>query len=353
MTLEPDQLNPLRLFEDAYNELPEPAAPSCVAISFHVITQSNGAGGISQAALDQAIAALNSYYNGSGFQFTQLRPTWTIANDAYYVSPESTWTQFIRVNPVPGSINIFIHPRSAGPCLGTFPNLITLGQNLQGVVLSQDCVQDAGVVCHEVGHYLNLYHTHEQDTFGPEFPGGSNCVSAGDLLCDTPADPGLYGGTYTYPACQYIGTAVCMFRGCEGSTYNPSTHNIMSYAQPCRSELTAGQFARAELTLRARLRANLSIPCQSPPCSYPVTPGWVRDDLCARVCYANCDSSTVSPILNTADFSCFMNAYAAAQELPVEDQIVSYANCDGSTISPVLNSADFSCFMQRYSAGCQ
>jgi len=28
------------------------------------------------------------------------------------------------------------------------------------------------------------------------------------------------------------------------------------------------------------------------------------------ICYANCDGSTAAPILNVADFSCFLNAYA-------------------------------------------
>ncbi|MBL9032743.1 MAG: hypothetical protein JNM80_13700 [Phycisphaerae bacterium] len=60
-------------------------------------------------------------------------------------------------------------------------------------------------------------------------------------------------------------------------------------------------------------------------------------------CYANCDQSTVSPILNVNDFVCFQNAFAAGQ---------SYANCDNSTIPPVLNVNDFVCFQNRFAAGC-
>jgi probable HAF family extracellular repeat protein len=60
-------------------------------------------------------------------------------------------------------------------------------------------------------------------------------------------------------------------------------------------------------------------------------------------CYANCDGSTAAPALNVADFSCFLQKYAAADP---------YANCDGSTAAPVLNVADFSCFLQRFAAGC-
>jgi hypothetical protein len=61
-------------------------------------------------------------------------------------------------------------------------------------------------------------------------------------------------------------------------------------------------------------------------------------------CYANCDSSTAAPVLNVADFTCFLQKYAAADP---------FANCDGSTTAPVLNVADFTCFLQKYAAGCQ
>jgi hypothetical protein len=60
-------------------------------------------------------------------------------------------------------------------------------------------------------------------------------------------------------------------------------------------------------------------------------------------CYANCDQSTVSPILNVLDFNCFLNRFSAGD---------GYANCDQSTVAPVLNVLDFNCFLNRFSAGC-
>ena len=60
-------------------------------------------------------------------------------------------------------------------------------------------------------------------------------------------------------------------------------------------------------------------------------------------CYANCDGSSVTPILNVNDFTCFLNKFAAADP---------YANCDASTIAPVLNVNDFICFQQKFAAGC-
>ncbi len=60
-------------------------------------------------------------------------------------------------------------------------------------------------------------------------------------------------------------------------------------------------------------------------------------------CYPNCDDSTVAPVLNVADFGCFLQRFASADP---------YANCDGSTLAPVLNVADFGCFLQKFAAGC-
>jgi hypothetical protein len=60
-------------------------------------------------------------------------------------------------------------------------------------------------------------------------------------------------------------------------------------------------------------------------------------------CYANCDNSTIPPVLNIQDFACFLNAFAAG---------ITYANCDNSTIPPVLNIQDFACFLNRFAAGC-
>jgi predicted outer membrane repeat protein len=60
-------------------------------------------------------------------------------------------------------------------------------------------------------------------------------------------------------------------------------------------------------------------------------------------CYPNCDNSILQPVLNVADFACFLQRYAAGDR---------WANCDNSTATPVLNVADLTCFLQKYTAGC-
>ncbi len=63
----------------------------------------------------------------------------------------------------------------------------------------------------------------------------------------------------------------------------------------------------------------------------------------APVCYANCDSSTLAPVLNANDFQCFLDKFATGS---------SIANCDGSTAAPVLSANDFQCFLNKFAAGC-
>lgn len=60
-------------------------------------------------------------------------------------------------------------------------------------------------------------------------------------------------------------------------------------------------------------------------------------------CYANCDHSTAPPVLNVADFTCFLQAFQLNDP---------YANCDGSTSAPTLNVGDFTCFLQKFGLGC-
>ena len=61
------------------------------------------------------------------------------------------------------------------------------------------------------------------------------------------------------------------------------------------------------------------------------------------VCYANCDGSTMPPVLTVNDFTCFLSMFAQGSP---------YANCDGSASEPVLNVNDFVCFLNSFTAGC-
>jgi hypothetical protein len=105
---------------------------------------------------------------------------------------------------------------------------------------------------HEIGHALGLYHTFEK-TFGEEkITRGAqiecvNCTFAGDLLCDTPADPHSEDydtGSFINAGCEYFGSTLQYCDG-EGILYKMDPTNIMAYGRrECRNRFTNGQGER-------------------------------------------------------------------------------------------------------------
>lgn len=103
------------------------------------------------------------------------------------------------------------------------------------IFLTPNGFQYDEIFIHEIGHYLGLLHTHETE-FGEELVNGSNCDIAGDLICDTPADPNLW----TLGSCNYNKPHT----DSNGDTFDPDVTNYMSYALPqCLNKFTSQQFS--------------------------------------------------------------------------------------------------------------
>lgn len=142
---------------------------------------------------------------------------------------------------LPGYLNIY-YARNVTQN-ATLPNSYPLG-NGPRIVTSQAGVL---ILAHELGHFFSLIHTHVQNTYNPvpttdELVNGSNCATAGDFICDTPADPGLYSFRIApAPACQYIDTVTTDI---NGDLYNPILNNFMSALSWCTNDFTPEQFSR-------------------------------------------------------------------------------------------------------------
>lgn len=97
---------------------------------------------------------------------------------------------------------------------------------------------------HELGHFFSLHHPFDA-VGGKELVTrgtGANCSTAGDLLCDTPADPhlGLEEAKTEGSGCKpYTGVG----KDANGDLYVPDITNIMSY-YTCRTSFTTGQYER-------------------------------------------------------------------------------------------------------------
>jgi hypothetical protein len=245
--LKPETMAIIRQWEAAgMYVLPAGAAGDVyvLPITAHVVRHSDGTGGLSQARVDQAIADASDLWAQSNIQFCQYGPTRYVDDDAFYTGVEQDEEDVLRtIDVVPNTINMYFAPSTRGCGFSSFP-----ADAIQGIVINNNCAgtpDNTSTTGHELGHYLDLYHTHETG-FGVECVDGSNCGTTGDLLCDTPADPRLTGLVNT--SCTYVGTA----NGpCPGDPpYDPNPHNIMSYSRKlCRTFFSTGQINRSRAAL--------------------------------------------------------------------------------------------------------
>ncbi len=142
------------------------------------------------------------------------------------------------------------------------------GQDFDGLVceaqfFGASAATDA-VFIHEIGHYLNLYHT---------FQGGcpnTDCQASGDRVCDTPPDQ----ATHTY--CDYNS---CHTDADDSSANNPftsdvndATENFMDYSPfQCYRSFTHGQGERMRFAIENIRNSLLASTGCLDACTIPIT----------------------------------------------------------------------------------
>ncbi|WP_247234031.1 GEVED domain-containing protein [Telluribacter sp. SYSU D00476] len=220
-----------------------------VPIRFHVLRQGDGAGGASLGELNLVLSDLNQHYLPGGIQYYMAGSTPDyIDSDIYYDLDITEEAALCATHDVPNAINLYLPGTitSEGSLItgyGYYPSTSAMSNRL---FVRKDRALDHKTIAHELGHYFNLLHTfygnastavenRELVTRGE----GANCNLAGDLVCDTPADPYGLPGTST-TGCTYTGTAT----DARGEQFTPLLSNIMSYYYSCGNRFTPGQYAR-------------------------------------------------------------------------------------------------------------
>ncbi|MFN8775533.1 MAG: hypothetical protein ACK5XV_02090 [Flavobacteriales bacterium] len=244
----------------------------CLRVYMHVIRMSNGTGGQSVPAVNQAFQILQQDFQPHQIYFQWDGTIDYIDNDSYY---NNSGPYIFSINNHSDGIDIYLYHDQASP--GGMANGI--GNSSEFYVSGSfwdppyDGLVTSHVISHEMGHVLFLWHTHH-GTFSqntpsecPELVNGSNGLYCGDLVPDTPADPHLLFNVNPV-TCNWIYSEV----DANGDFYNPDEHNIMSYSHPdCMDYFSPMQGERMRNAIEALPFLQACIVSNCPNCNSSAT----------------------------------------------------------------------------------
>lgn len=193
-----------------------------------VVLDTFGVSGVSLTDIDNIVKAPNTPFAPVGLSFTLCQVDSIRDHNFNIWDPNVDDPQAQVLYYDPGLINVYLVDEitSAGG-YAYFPG----GADM--IVLNKGGAE--GSITHEMGHFFGLYHTFEVG-FGAELADGSNCLVAGDLLCDTEADPDSTGQNVDVHC-----NLTVFYTDANGDPYDPPTDNIMSY-YPCACRFTIDQY---------------------------------------------------------------------------------------------------------------
>ena len=216
----------------------------------HIVRDSMGELNILEADISNAIDTLNEYFSPVCMSFS-LCEVLIIDNFQYDdTENENEWEQLKTKYLQENRINIFltnsIEWDDEGDCGFTDEGTIVSTDNLGAILLKKECAVDMPKsLVTEMGHFFGLLNTYDTEN-GEELVAGDNCEDAGDLVCDTPADPYKTGDAVenyvnVEDGCRFVDGST----DSNGGIYIPHVGNFMSnYPDTCKCGFTYGQFQR-------------------------------------------------------------------------------------------------------------
>lgn len=215
-----------------------------VPIKVHIVGANNGAFAIDSSDVFDEIAIVNDLYAEANIHFVQCGIINYIYDNDYVTFEKNTDEGLCDIHDNPTAINLYFVPNLIKIVNNVEDNLCGYAYNFDiknRLVMDKGCSTNGSTLAHELGHSFSLLHTHSTSN-GNEHANGTNCSIAGDLLCDTPADPKL-SNDLVNTSCEYIGTELDN----QQNPYNPDPENIMSYSRKsCRVHFSPKQLLQME-----------------------------------------------------------------------------------------------------------
>jgi hypothetical protein len=218
-----------------------------VPVTIHMVANGSGFGRVTHAQVLDMMCRLNQDFDSLNMRFYIKTLNENINNTGIYATQYSAGFVMGQLRD-PAAMNIWVVDQAAGAAPGpNDPPGTTLGYyspSRDWIVIRKDQANANSVtLAHEVGHFFSIRHTHNGWDSQPwttaignpapvNAPGGvpterhdgSNCQTAGDFICDTPAD---YNGL-GFNGCNYN-----IAQDPTGAFINPDEQLFMSYFLSC------------------------------------------------------------------------------------------------------------------------
>lgn len=211
-----------------------------IPVKYHIIAADDSSMAMDTAALYAEMAIVQQRFAPVGIEFYQCGEIDYIYNTDYVDFEKYVDEDICDARDTPDVLNIWfadnVYKIDDGDVVSICGYAYLSGPN-DRVIIDNDCGDNSSTLVHEIGHYFSLLHTHSTSGQGEEFVDGSNCLLAGDLICDTPADPRLSSSNVN-SNCVYTGSDT----DSNGDDYEPNPDLIMSYSRKhCRTEFSDDQ----------------------------------------------------------------------------------------------------------------
>jgi hypothetical protein len=226
-----------------------------LSIALYIVKDTLGISKITSTDIDAAIATLNGYFSPIALKFHVCKTTY-IDNyqfdNLYAGKNETDLTNSYFLTNV---INIYVVNGLSNTKNTAITGFTYMPADKKDFVFISKTSFNGSEIGHQMGHFFNLYHTHEVLKNNElEYVDRSNCTTAGDKCCDTEADPNLTD--LMDDNCLYTGKLKDP-NPTNSQYYKPLVKNLMSLSKDdCRCSFSPTQYLRIVYALK-NLKSNL------------------------------------------------------------------------------------------------
>jgi hypothetical protein len=209
-----------------------------ISIRVYIVMNSKGFSTITANDVNNDIKLTNIYFNNIGINFFVDSIVYVDDYNYSNITYNHERTELLTKYSIPNEINLYLvdsiklgNSQSYG--FTYFPDI----PDSNYIFICKDYFSGNSLST-MLGHFMGLLSTHETLN-GVELVNEKNCAIAGDLICDTYADPNLFN--LVVDTCQYIGNA----KDLNGAYLIPSVANIMSNTMDhCKCTFSTLQYRR-------------------------------------------------------------------------------------------------------------